>query len=1052
MTKNELASYFGKNYQTDPSELKGLNSTQKSNFSLIVKKARDLGIKSDFAIAGLLAIVSKESAFKATTEGSYKGTSPGRVRQVFGTKRLSKYNDSQISNFTQSDIDFFDLVYGYLAKEKGFATYGNDNKGDGFRYRGRGFNQLTFKNIYKERGEAVGLDLVGKPELLEQPDSAAAVLVAYYFNAFKGLSKDVAISAGITKQSSGLATINSISSVETAVDLFYLATSGSMVSDNYNKKVLKYKSGGYRNSDGIYVFPNDNLGGYTRARNRAPYFYQILSGNKLPDTPPVSNEPEIPIDTSDETQPQLSDPIEQSDSGDNQDGGQSGNNNQEFNPTQLTQVFSPTIKPIEISLDAESTSKRQKKNFLTGMGTAPVIYYNGIHIEYKDVQSFELYHEGILPAMKMSFADRNGVFKDKGFPTDDSIISIFIYSRSKKLRSIRMDFKISSFKDLGPNEFMMNGVVNLSKVYLRNFKSYSKKTSYEALQDLAKDCEMGFCSNISNTKDKMTWINPGSPNYQFIDNILKNSYLSDESFLSCYVDFYYNLCYVDLEKELNRDNSNDKMIKSNGLNEFTENREKDDDIGSLILSTDPSVKGSNAYISDYIVTNKSTQISLNKAYLTKTKFYDSKSKELLIFDVDSITSEGDKTMILKGKPGEEDFFKDNVTNVWIGKLDKFEDDGSGNAHSNFNYSLIQNEINIDEISKISIEITLPSPNYNLYIYQKVYLALLNQKPGANQESLRYKRLTGDWLITSIGIYFDGKNQQKITLIKRELELDENEREPVKSSSETNNENSGDFNDNPNELSPNDESPNNPVQQTNGSDNPTNSTDADQDTAAANREADTGQGTAGRQDPTPPPTSVSEQDKAFYKLDYIIGSEQFKDNDSRVRNLVGLDGVVVDEVVAVAYLKMKDAAKKEGIKLSIASGFRPAYGPNLTAKTKSGKTVKITTQEYLYNGYIQGKPGFNLAAKPGKSNHGNGIALDLNTGSRKKRSLDEKTYTWLIKNSWKYGFVRTVGGAKGEEWHFEYRPNEAKKGPYAKLDDTENNQFFSDLGLSDIKVA
>ena len=34
--KNELDSYFGKNYQTDPSELKGLNSTQKSNFSIIV--------------------------------------------------------------------------------------------------------------------------------------------------------------------------------------------------------------------------------------------------------------------------------------------------------------------------------------------------------------------------------------------------------------------------------------------------------------------------------------------------------------------------------------------------------------------------------------------------------------------------------------------------------------------------------------------------------------------------------------------------------------------------------------------------------------------------------------------------------------------------------------------------------------------------------------------------------------------------------------------------------------------------------------------------------
>lgn len=799
MAKNELASYFGKNYQTDPSELKGLNSTQKSNFSTIVKKAKDLGIKSNFAIAGLLAIVSKESAFRATTEGSYKGTKTGRVREVFGSKRTSKYNDTQLKDYTNSDVDFFDLVYGYIAKDNGFPTYGNDNKGDGFRYRGRGFNQLTFKNIYKDRGSDVGLDLVGNPELLEQSDSAASVLVGYYFNAFKGMSNDVARSAGITKQSSSLATINSISSVESAVDLFYLATSGSMVSSNYNK-IINYKSGSYRNSDGIYAFPNDNLGGYTKARNRAPYFYQILTGNKLPDTPPINSDKSTTQSVENKTQ---SDTIEQSDSGDSQDGGQSGNNNQEFNPVQLTQVFSPTIKPLEISLDAQYTSKRIKKNFLTGMGTAPVIYYNGIHIEYKDVQSFELYHEGILPAMKISFTDRNGIFKDKGFPTDDSIISVFIYSRSKKLRSIRMDFKISNFRDMGPNEFMINGVVNLPKVYLRKFKSYSKKTSYESLQDIAKECEMGFCTNISNTKDKMTWINTGFPNYQFIDNIVKNSYLSDESFLNCYVDFYYNLCYVDLEKELNRDNSNDKMIISNGLNEFTENREKDDDIGSLILSTDASVKGTNAYISDYIVTNKSTQTSLNKAYSTKTKFYDSKSKELLIFDIDSITSEGDKTIILKGKPGDEDFFKDNVTNVWVGKLDKFEDDGSGNAHSNFNYSLIQNEINIDEISKISIEVTLPSPNYNLYIYQKVYLALLNKKPGINHESLKYKRLAGNWLITSINIAFDGRNQQKITLIKRELELDENERELVKGTSETNNRNSGNFNNDPNELSPND---------------------------------------------------------------------------------------------------------------------------------------------------------------------------------------------------------------------------------------------------------
>jgi predicted chitinase len=817
---NELSKYFGKDYLSNP-QLVGLDTNQKSNFTIITNKAKEKGITSNYAIAGLLGIVSKESSFKATTEGSYRSTKAPRVRQVFGSKRTSKYNDKEIESFSKDDNKFFDFVYGYIAKENGFSTLGNDNPGDGFRYRGRGFNQLTFKNIYRDRGKGSSLDLVNNPELIEQPSNAAAVLIEYYLNSFKGLSSEVAKKAGITKSQNSLATINSITSVEIAVDMFYLATSGSMVMSNYNK-ILKYKSGSVKNTDGSFGFPNDNLGGYTKARNRAPYFYQILTGNKLPDTLPTSNPPS---DTQNKEAPPVDekpkDTIEQPSSGESNEQTESQDQkNQDFTPVQLTQIFEPTIKPSRISLDAQTTNKRQRKDFLTGLGTGPFVYYNGIHIEYKDMSYFELYHEGILPAIKITFSDRNGIFKDKGFPTDDTTISIFLYSRSKRLRSINMDFKISNFKDLGQNDFSIMGIANIPEIYLRKFKSYSKKTSFGALQDLAKECELGFCSNISDSNDKMTWINTGFPNYEFIENIVKNSYLNDSAFLRCYIDFYYNLCYVDVEKELTRNNESDKMITSNGKNEFTSNPEEDEDIASLILSTDNSTKNTNAFISDYVVTNKSTQISLNKAYLTKTKFYDSKSKELLIFDVDSITSQGDKTIIMKGKPGDENYFKNNVSNIWVGKLDKFNDDG--NAHDNFNYSLIQNQINIDEISKISIEINLPSPNYNLYILEKIYLALLKQKPGVNQSSLRYKRLTGNWLSTGISFIFDGsKFFQKINLIKRELELDDYEKNATDGQSQNKN-NTEDFQDNQNELSPNDTPPNNPGQVNNQSQNTTES--------------------------------------------------------------------------------------------------------------------------------------------------------------------------------------------------------------------------------------
>lgn len=807
MNKKELENYFGKNYKSNP-ELKSLKPQQKSNFTTIVNKAKEKGITNNIAIAGILGIVSKESAFDIkTSETSYKNTTATRIRDVFGNKpRFQKYSDIQIDSVKGKDEVFFDYVYGYIAKQNGAPSYGNDNPGDAFRYRGRGFNQLTFKSNYKLYSSKVGVDLVAKPESINNdPVLAATLLIEFFFESFRGLSKDVAKQAGITKGQSALATINSITSIETAVDMFFLATSGSMVQKNYNK-ILRYKKGSFSNNDGGIVFPNQgpSVGeGYAKARNRAPYFFQILTGNKLPDTLPTSNPPsdtqnsnvisgeQNPIDT-----------IEQNST--NDDNTQDTNiKNNDFNPTGLTQLFPPTIKPNRIFLDANTTNFRQRKDFLTGLGTAPFVYYNGIHIEYKDISYFELYHEGILPAIKINFLDRNGIFKDNGFPVDDTIISIFIFSRSKRLRSINMDFKISNFKDLGLNEFTISGIVDLPQVYLRKFKSYSKKTSFEALQDLAKECEMGFCTNISNSNDRMTWINTGFPNYQFIDNIVKNSYLSDSSFLNCYIDFYYNLCYVDIEKELNRNNELDKMIISDGKNQFTEDPERDEDIAPLILSTDYSVKGTNAFISEYIVTNKSTQVSLNKAYLTKTKFYDVKSKEILIFDVDSITSQGDKTIILKGKPGDENFFRENVANIWVGKLDKFDDEG--NAHSNFNYSLVQNQINIDEISKISIDIKLPVPNFNIFILQKIYLALLKPKPGVNHTSLRYKRLVGNWLTTSMSFIFDGSSFfHKVNLIKRELELDDYEKDNNPTTQNKNN--VEDFQDNQNELSPNDAPP------------------------------------------------------------------------------------------------------------------------------------------------------------------------------------------------------------------------------------------------------
>lgn len=57
------------------------------------------------------------------------------------------------------------------------GRFGNDRPGDGKRYRGRGYVQITFKANYRKFDEVVGgIDLVAKPERAAEPDVAAAII------------------------------------------------------------------------------------------------------------------------------------------------------------------------------------------------------------------------------------------------------------------------------------------------------------------------------------------------------------------------------------------------------------------------------------------------------------------------------------------------------------------------------------------------------------------------------------------------------------------------------------------------------------------------------------------------------------------------------------------------------------------------------------------------------------------------------------------------------------------------------------------------------------
>ena len=62
----------------------------------------------------------------------------------------------------------------------GRADLGNNADGDGAKYLGRGYIQLTGKNLYDKAGTALNLDLVNHPELAEDKANALRIAIWYW--------------------------------------------------------------------------------------------------------------------------------------------------------------------------------------------------------------------------------------------------------------------------------------------------------------------------------------------------------------------------------------------------------------------------------------------------------------------------------------------------------------------------------------------------------------------------------------------------------------------------------------------------------------------------------------------------------------------------------------------------------------------------------------------------------------------------------------------------------------------------------------------------------
>lgn len=83
----------------------------------------------------------------------------------------------------------------------------NDDAGDGYLYRGRGYTQLTGEGNYRNTGNGVGMDLVAHPDLAAHRDNAERIALWYWENRVPAADRDDVTRAtlGVNGGTNGLA-------------------------------------------------------------------------------------------------------------------------------------------------------------------------------------------------------------------------------------------------------------------------------------------------------------------------------------------------------------------------------------------------------------------------------------------------------------------------------------------------------------------------------------------------------------------------------------------------------------------------------------------------------------------------------------------------------------------------------------------------------------------------------------------------------------------------------------------------------------------------------
>lgn len=424
----------------------------------------------------------------------------------------------------------------------------------------------------------------------------------------------------------------------------------------------------------------------------------------------------------------------------------------------------PTIELDELSIKQSKAKNESYKPEDTLGVQYPMIRINEYIFSKEEIINMTIDSNSFLPKITLVVSCIGSKFINSELPKDGDIISVFIQTGNDVLKPIRNDYVITSvFGGEGTSNMSAKSITLYGELFIPYLKSAKLShsfvgTSYECLQDIAKKLGLGFASNETGTDDKQIWFNGTQKFNKYIETVVTHAWKDDNSFFSCWIDVFYNLNFVNVNKMLLRPEEKIDYAVSigsvTGTEETNINKSTDNIRPSYKIFTNaPSAKSTGFYIKNWKPKNKASAITFRAGSKLHSQFYvhnnnyynDSNKKICNDITLEPLYDEKKtKThILLRGRStSNPKYTKDGfnqanysypeiyVNYTWMGIQDTIsnpDDDvmkWDGNHHRNYYLAKSFNWLNLLELDKLNIDIEVTHLNSNVIKGDKLPIIIL----------------------------------------------------------------------------------------------------------------------------------------------------------------------------------------------------------------------------------------------------------------------------------------------------------------------------------------